>query len=60
MDDETFMLMLQVHNMAPFRLVKAASPYLRLKDPKQHENRCVVTVGLLLLLISRRKTDPAR
>ncbi|GAA6037751.1 hypothetical protein JCM8097_002323 [Rhodosporidiobolus ruineniae] len=45
-DDATYQLMLQVHNVAPFRLIREAAPYLRSKDPKvRAKNRSIVTVS---------------
>ncbi|GAA5931658.1 hypothetical protein JCM10213_003170 [Rhodosporidiobolus nylandii] len=44
--DETYELMLKVHNVAPFRLIREAAPYLRTKDPKRAaQNRSIVTVS---------------
>lgn len=46
MTDETFELMLKVHNTAPFRLIREAAPYLRSKDPKViASNRSIVTIS---------------
>ena len=43
MPDETFDIILKVHVRAPFRLIRAAAPYLRIKDNK--ENRSIVNVS---------------
>ncbi|KAG0048627.1 Methionine aminopeptidase 1 [Gryganskiella cystojenkinii] len=40
--DKQFQLMLDVHNIAPFRILRAAAPYLRLKDG---EPRSIVNVS---------------
>jgi 3-oxoacyl-[acyl-carrier protein] reductase len=46
MDDSTFELMLKVHNTAPFRLIREAAPYLRLKTPEgMKANKSIVTVS---------------
>lgn len=46
MTDETFELMLKVHNTAPFRLIREAAPYLRAKDPSVvAQNRSIVNVS---------------
>ncbi|KAM0786183.1 hypothetical protein ACM66B_006990 [Microbotryomycetes sp. NB124-2] len=46
MTDEHFDLMYKVHNLAPFRIVREAAPYLRSKDPKViASNRSIVTVS---------------
>ncbi|KAL7008740.1 RNA polymerase II subunit A C-terminal domain phosphatase [Cystobasidiomycetes sp. EMM_F5] len=46
MSDETFDLILRVHNVAPFRIIKAAAGILRSKDPKVvHTNRSIVNVS---------------
>ncbi|SGY34738.1 BQ5605_C002g01674 [Microbotryum silenes-dioicae] len=46
MNDDTFELMLKVHNTAPFRLIREAAPYLRVKDPKLlATNRSIVNVS---------------
>lgn len=46
MTDETFELMLKVHNTAPFRLIREAAPYLRSKDPKViATNRSIVNIS---------------
>ena len=42
MPDDAFDVILKIHVRAPFRLVRAAAPYLRLK------------VGLLLLILDNR------
>merc|ERR1711939_945287 len=44
--DETYELMLKVHNVAPFRIVREATPYMRTKDPKRiARNRSIVYVS---------------
>ncbi|BGP58000.1 hypothetical protein JCM8202_001762 [Rhodotorula sphaerocarpa] len=44
--DETYELMLKVHNVAPFRIVREATPYMRTKDPKRiARNRSIVNVS---------------
>lgn len=46
MSDETFELMLKVHNTAPFRIIREAAPYLRAKDPAVvATNRSIVNVS---------------
>lgn len=46
MTDETFELILKVHNTAPFRIIREAAPYLRSKDPKMiASNRSIVNVS---------------
>ncbi|KAG0036955.1 Methionine aminopeptidase 1 [Podila clonocystis] len=40
--DKQFQLMLDVHNIAPFRILRAASPYMRLKD---NEPRSIVNIS---------------
>jgi 3-oxoacyl-[acyl-carrier protein] reductase len=46
MTDETFELILKVHNTAPFRIIREAAPYLRSKDPKViASNRSIVNVS---------------
>lgn len=43
MTDDTFELMLKVHNTAPFRLIREAAPYLRSKDAAGLKaNKCIV------------------
>ena len=37
--------MLDVHNVAPFRLLRAAAPHFRIKDPSKQENRSIVNVA---------------
>ncbi|PWN99670.1 NAD(P)-binding protein [Tilletiopsis washingtonensis] len=44
-DDETFQLMLDCHTVAPFRLVRAAAPYMRIKEVEARENRSVIWVS---------------
>ncbi|GAA5869568.1 hypothetical protein JCM8547_001523, partial [Rhodosporidiobolus lusitaniae] len=44
--DDVFRLMLEVHNIAPFRLIREFAPYMRVKDPKkQGENRSIINVS---------------
>lgn len=45
-DDATFRMMLEVHTVAPFRLVRAAAPYLRIKEADKRENRSIVMVSI--------------
>ena len=46
MTDETFELMLKVHNTAPFRIIREAAPYLRLKDAAGLKaNKSIVNVS---------------
>ncbi|KJA21934.1 hypothetical protein HYPSUDRAFT_676213 [Hypholoma sublateritium FD-334 SS-4] len=42
--DETFDIILKIHVRAPFRLIRQAAPYFRLK-PEQRENRSVINVS---------------
>lgn len=44
-DDATFQQMLDCHTVAPFRLIRAAAPYMRIKEPEKRENRSVVFVS---------------
>ncbi|KAF9557221.1 short-chain dehydrogenase/reductase SDR [Agrocybe pediades] len=43
--DETFDIILKVHVRAPFRLIRQAAPYFRVK-PEQRENRSIINVSL--------------
>ncbi|GAA5888286.1 hypothetical protein JCM6882_008568 [Rhodosporidiobolus microsporus] len=44
--DDVFRLMLEVHNVAPFRLIREIAPYMRNKDPsKRGVNRAIVNVS---------------
>lgn len=43
MDDGAFDIIMKVHVRAPFRLIRAAAPYLRIKGNK--ENRSIVNVS---------------
>jgi NAD(P)-dependent dehydrogenase (short-subunit alcohol dehydrogenase family) len=43
--DKQFQLMLEVHNAAPFRIIRAAAKYMRLKDG---EPRSIVNVSVEL------------
>lgn len=45
MDDETFKLILECHNVAPFRIVREAAPYFRIKDKSKQENRSIINVS---------------
>lgn len=46
MTDETFELILKVHNTAPFRLIREAAPYFRVKDPAAlATNRSIVNIS---------------
>lgn len=42
--DETFDIILRIHVRAPFRLIRQAAPYFRLK-PEQRENRSIINVS---------------
>ncbi|KAF9527120.1 hypothetical protein CPB83DRAFT_856780 [Crepidotus variabilis] len=42
--DETFDIILKIHVRAPFRLIRQAAPYFRLK-PDQRENRSIINVS---------------
>ncbi len=37
--------MLEVHLTAPFTLVRAAAPYMRIKNPEKRENKSIVTIS---------------
>ena len=43
MGDDAFDIIMKVHVRAPFRLIRAAAPYLRIKGNK--ENRSIVNVS---------------
>ncbi|GAA5980441.1 hypothetical protein JCM11641_003395 [Rhodosporidiobolus odoratus] len=44
--DETYELMLKVHNVAPFRLIREAAPFMRAKDAdRKARNKSIVTVS---------------
>ncbi|PWN41708.1 NAD(P)-binding protein [Ceraceosorus guamensis] len=45
MDDATFQMMLDCHTVAPFRVLRAAAPHFRVKDPERRENRSIVYVS---------------
>lgn len=45
LDDSTFRQMLECHTVAPFRIVRAAAPYMRIKDVGKRENRSIVNVS---------------
>ncbi|CAD6573720.1 MAG: Methionine aminopeptidase 1 [Cyphobasidiales sp. Tagirdzhanova-0007] len=45
MDDNTFRLILECHDVAPFRIIRQAAPYFRIKDPTKQENRSIVNVS---------------
>ncbi|GAA5827876.1 hypothetical protein JCM11251_007712 [Rhodosporidiobolus azoricus] len=46
LNDDMYELMLKVHNVAPFRLIREAAPHLRTKDPKRSQkNRSIITVS---------------
>ena len=45
MDDETFKLILECHNVAPFRIVREAAPYFRIKEKEKQENRSIINVS---------------
>ncbi|KAN0063208.1 hypothetical protein ACQY0O_004372 [Thecaphora frezii] len=45
-DDETFQLMLDCHVVAPFRIIRAAAPYLRIKDAsKRQANVSIINIS---------------
>ncbi|GAA6014460.1 hypothetical protein JCM10207_001614 [Rhodosporidiobolus poonsookiae] len=45
-DDSTYELMLKVHNVAPFRIIREAAPYMRSKDPKRiARNKSIINVS---------------
>lgn len=44
-DDATFQLMLDCHITAPFRIIRAAAPYFRIKDESKRENMAIVNVS---------------
>lgn len=44
-DDETFRAILECHNVAPFRIVREASPYMRIKEEFKRENRSIINVS---------------
>ena len=45
MDDETFKLILECHNVAPFRIIREASQYMRVKEESKRENRSIINVS---------------
>lgn len=45
MDDETFKLILDCHNLAPFRIIREAAPYFRIKEEGKRENRSIINVS---------------
>ena len=51
MSDEQFQAMLDVHNVAPFRLVRAAAPHMRdaakreMADGGKAKPRCIINVS---------------
>ncbi|KAH8926643.1 short-chain dehydrogenase/reductase SDR [Atractiella rhizophila] len=45
MNDQTFDLILKVHNTAPFRIVREAAPYFRVKGDGPKENRSIINVS---------------
>ncbi|KAJ7259826.1 hypothetical protein C8J57DRAFT_1339245 [Mycena rebaudengoi] len=42
--DDTFDIIIKIHIRAPFRLIRQAAPYFRLK-PEQRENRSIINVS---------------
>ncbi|EPQ28887.1 uncharacterized protein PFL1_03688 [Pseudozyma flocculosa PF-1] len=44
-DDETFQLMLDCHVVAPFRIIRAAAPYMRIKDASKRENMSIINIS---------------
>lgn len=47
--DKQWEVMLNVHQTAPFRIIRAAAPYLRKKDG---ENKAIVNVSPILLILA--------
>jgi 3-oxoacyl-[acyl-carrier protein] reductase len=45
LDDATFRQMLECHTVAPFRIIRAAAPYLRIKEESKRENRSIINVS---------------
>ncbi|KAI0318014.1 short-chain dehydrogenase/reductase SDR [Amylostereum chailletii] len=45
MPDDAWDVIMKVHVRAPFRLIRAAAPYLRVKDTASRENRSIVNVS---------------
>ncbi|CAD6963868.1 unnamed protein product [Tilletia controversa] len=45
MDDATYELMYRVHGLAPFRLIRAAAPHMRIKEAEKRENRSIINVS---------------
>ncbi len=51
MTDEQWQAMLDVHNTAPFRLIRAATPYMRdaakkeMEAGQEPENRCIINIS---------------
>jgi len=44
--DDVFRLMLEVHNVAPFKIVREAAPYMRAKKPEDiAKNKSIVNVS---------------
>ncbi|GAA5888371.1 hypothetical protein JCM6882_008595 [Rhodosporidiobolus microsporus] len=44
--DDIFRLILEVHNVAPFRLIREVAPFMRNKDPsKKGANRAIVNIS---------------
>lgn len=44
--DDGYRLMLEVHNVAPFRIVREAAPYLRSKKPEDvKKNKSIINVS---------------
>lgn len=44
-DDETFRAIIECHNVAPFRIVREAAPYMRIKEESKRENRSITNVS---------------
>jgi len=42
--DDAWDVIQRVHVRAPFRLIRAAAPYFRIKEAEKHENRSIVNV----------------
>ncbi|CAO1635042.1 unnamed protein product [Sympodiomycopsis kandeliae] len=45
LDDATFRQMLECHTVAPFRIVRAAAPHMRIKEVSKRENRSIVNIS---------------
>ena len=45
MPDDAWDVIQRVHVRAPFRLIRAAAPYMRLKETDKRENRSIINVS---------------